>query len=214
MNNQTFGVIGLGNFGYYIARDLILDGRKVIIADKNDEAFKELKDLNENSFIIDSTDKNALKEAGFGEVDTVIVSIGENIESSILTFMALKELNVKTIIAKAINQTHGKILSKLGVSKVIYPERDTANKLIKELLVSQDFEMVYVTNSLKVAKILVGDVLSGLSVDEVSKRSNTMVTAIKHSNSWVINPPLDMVCYQGDVLVVFGKSEFIESFVH
>ena len=80
---------------------------------------------------MDSTDKNALKEAGFGDTDVVIVSIGENIESSTLTFMALKELNIKTIIANAINQTHGKILSKLGANKVIYPERDTANKLIK-----------------------------------------------------------------------------------
>ena len=169
MNNQTFGVIGLGNFGYYIARDLILDGRKVIIDDKNEEAFKELKDLNENSFILDSTDKNALKEAGFGDTDVVIVSIGENIESSTLTFMALKEFNIKTIIAKAINQTHGKILSKLGVNKVIYPERDTANKLIKELLVHQEFEIIHVTNSLKVARILVSDILSGLSVKEVAK---------------------------------------------
>lgn len=214
MNNQTFGVIGLGNFGYYIARDLILDGRKVIIDDKNEEAFKELKDLNENSFILDSTDKNALKEAGFGDTDVVIVSIGENIESSTLTFMALKELNIKTIITKAINQTHGKILSKLGVNKVIYPERDTANKLIKELLVHQEFEIIHVTNSLKVARILVSDILSGLSVEEVAKRSNTMVTAIKHSDSWIINPPLDMMCYQGDMLIVFGKSEFVESFVH
>lgn len=214
MNNQTFVVIGLGNFGYYIARDLILDGRKVIIDDKNEEAFKELKDLNENSFILDSTDKNALKEAGFGDTDVVIVSIGENIESSTLTFMALKELNIKTIIAKAINQTHGKILSKLGVNKVIYPERDTANKLIKELLVHQEFEIIHVTNSLKVARILVSDILSGLSVEEVAKRSNTMVTAIKHSDSWIINPPLDMMCYQGDMLIVFGKSEFVESFVH
>ena len=169
MNNQTFGVIGLGNFGYYIARDLILDGRKVIIDDKNEEAFKELKDLNENSFILDSTDKNALKEAGFGDTDVVIVSIGENIGSITLTFMALKELNIKTIIAKAINQTHGKILSKLGVNKVIYLERDTANKLIKELLVHQEFEIIHVTNSLKVARILVSDILSGLSVKEVAK---------------------------------------------
>ncbi len=78
----------------------------------------------------------------------------------------------------------------------------------------QEFEIIHVTNSLKVARILVSDILSGLSVKEVAKRSNTMVTAIKHSDSWIINPPLDMMCYQGDMLIVFGKSEFVESFVH
>ena len=78
----------------------------------------------------------------------------------------------------------------------------------------QEFEIIHVTNSLKVARILVSDILSGLSVKEVVKRSNTMVTAIKHSDSWIINPPLDMMCYQGDMLIVFGKSEFVESFVH
>ncbi|WP_320415074.1 NAD-binding protein [Helicobacter ibis] len=85
---------------------------------------KDLADKTDMVFILNSTDVNALKEAGFSNLDFVIVSIGENIESSILTLMTLKKIGVKNIIAKAITTVHGSILSKLGASKVIYPERE------------------------------------------------------------------------------------------
>ncbi|RDU65143.1 TrkA family potassium uptake protein [Helicobacter sp. MIT 14-3879] len=214
MKKHTFGVIGLGNFGYYVAHDLILEGKNVIIADKNEEAFKELKNLNENSFILDSTDKNALQEAGFCDIDIVIVSIGENIESSILTLMALKELNIKTIIAKAINKTHGKILSKLGVNKIIYPERDMAKKLINEIIKYHEFEVIDIEDSLKVAKVLASEFLSGSSIEKIIKESNTKVLAIKHNGNWIENPPLNTTCYQGDTLIIFGKNELIDKFAH
>ena len=130
-NRLTYGVIGLGKFGFHVAKGLIEQGQSVIVADQGEAQVKEFADLTSMAYILDSTDKSALEEAGFVRLDYVIVSIGEDIESSILTVMALKELEIKQIIAKAITPVHGKILAKLGANKIIYPERESAAALIK-----------------------------------------------------------------------------------
>ena len=111
---ETFAVIGLGKFGFHVAKGLAQQGLNVIAADLNEDHVREVNEYVQDAVILDSTDMRALREAGIGNVDVAIVSIGENIEASILTVMALKELGVETVIAKAITTVHGQILSKLG----------------------------------------------------------------------------------------------------
>ena len=113
MKNTTYGIIGLGKFGSVLATELINGGETVVIADIDEENLKTLQDKASYSYILDSSNQTALKEAGFQNIDVVIVSIGENIEKSILTLMALKDIGVETVITKAISQVHGQILSKL-----------------------------------------------------------------------------------------------------
>ena len=106
---KTVAVIGLGKFGFYIAKSLSRLNVKVIAADNDEKKVQEISEYVDDAYIIDSTSKVALEEIGIYNLSTVIVSIGENIEASILTVMALKDLNNKTVIAKAINSTHGEI---------------------------------------------------------------------------------------------------------
>ena len=106
---KTIAVIGLGRFGFYIAKSLSRLGVKVIAVDNDEKRVQEISEYVDNAYIVDSINKQALEEIGVYNLETVIVSIGENIEASILTVMALKDLNNKTIIAKAINSTHGEI---------------------------------------------------------------------------------------------------------
>ena len=140
MKNLTYGVIGLGKFGSVVAEELLAAGHTVVIADKDEEALKNIQNSVNYAYILDSTNVAALKEAGFHDLGVVIVSIGENVEKSILTLMALKDIGVSNIIAKATSNIHGQILSKLGATKVIYPEKESAKRLVKEFLVqSMDF---------------------------------------------------------------------------
>ncbi|MBD3829231.1 MAG: NAD-binding protein, partial [Arcobacter sp.] len=120
---KTIAVIGLGKFGFYIAKSLSRLDTRVIAVDNDEKKVQEISEFVDDAFVIDSTNKQALEEVGIYNLETVIVSIGENIEASILTVMALKDLNNKNIIAKAITSTHGEILSKIGAFKVIYPEK-------------------------------------------------------------------------------------------
>ena len=125
---MTYVVIGLGKFGFHVAKGLAQQGESVIAIDNDEEKIRDINEFVQDAIVLDSTDIRALREAGIGDAEIAIVSIGEHIEASILTVMALKELGIETVIAKAITQVHGQILSKLGAAKVIYPEMESAKK--------------------------------------------------------------------------------------
>ena len=131
---KPIAVIGLGKFGFYVAKSLSKLNIEVIAVDSDEHKVQEISQFIDNAFVLNSTSKVALEEVGIYNLDTVIVSIGENIESSILTVMALKDLNNKNVIAKAINPTHGEILSKIGAFKVMYPEEIWQLDLLRHYL--------------------------------------------------------------------------------
>ena len=217
---QTFGVIGLGKFGYYVAVGLLDQGKKVIVADKNDARVREFSKKTDYAYILDSTNVESLKEAGFSNLDFVIVSIGEDIESSILTLMALKEIGVKNIITKAVTQIHGKILSKLGTSKVIHPERDAATLLLKSFIAHPEFEEINVSNMLKVMKVQVTKFHAGKSAKEileslVSKKEDLdliKIIAIKYKieDDWQFQVEENQTLFEGAKIMFFGKSTQID----
>ncbi|CAG9959799.1 TrkA family potassium uptake protein [Campylobacter lari] len=206
MKKETYGVIGLGRFGSVLAKELIDQGKRVIVSDINEEAVKELQDHADFAYILDSTHTIALKEAGYANADVVILSIGENLESSILTFMALKEIGVKNIIAKANSSTHGQILSKLGVNKVIYPEKESAKRLAKILITNPNFEIIDLSaNTIKVAKLLIDENLAGKTLQSISQ--NLKVIAHKQHDTWSIMPNLETTAYLNDILMLLGTQE-------
>lgn len=164
---KSIAVIGLGKFGFYIAKSLAKLNIRVIAVDSDEDKVQEISQYVENAFILNSTNKIALEEVGIYNLDTVIVSIGENIEASILTVMALKDLNNKNIIAKAINPTHGEILSKIGAFKVMYPEEISGKILVKQLLENIRIEELSICNNLKILKVLIDDSFIGKTIEQM-----------------------------------------------
>lgn len=164
---KSIAVIGLGKFGFYIAKNLSKLNIRVIAVDSDEDKVQEISQYVENAFILNSTNKIALEEVGIYNLDTVIVSIGENIEASILTVMALKDLNNKNIIAKAINPTHGEILSKIGAFKVMYPEEISGKILVKQLLDNIRIEEINICNNLKILKVLIDNSFIGKTIEQM-----------------------------------------------
>lgn len=216
MKSKSYAVIGLGKFGFYVAKGLIEQGANVIAIDHSMERVKEVKELTDSVYVLDSTDAHALKEAGITGFDVVIVSIGENIEASILTVMALKDLGNKIVIAKAVTPIHGEILAKIGAFKVIYPERESAKKLVRDFIANPTFEVVDVTNTIKVGKVLASGSLVGKSLREieVEQERNIRIMACKHQGRWEKNPTSDYVVSQGDMLILLGELKHIEGFYY
>ncbi|WP_096019830.1 potassium channel family protein [Campylobacter lanienae] len=214
MKNISYGVIGLGKFGSVVADELIASGHAVIIADKDEEALKSISNSPKCAYILDYTNTLALKEAGFNDVEIVIVSIGDNVEKSILTLMALKDIGVKTIVAKATSNIHGQILSKLGASKVIYPEKESAKRLVKDFFnKKRNFEIFDLSvNTIRAVKITIDDDLAGNSLKHISK--NMRVIAYKKSNSnWEIMPNLQTtIVYSGDIIMLLGTAKELSEF--
>jgi len=210
---SSYVVIGVGRFGFHIAQGLAKEGVNVTAVDNNPEQIREIGEYVQDAIILDSTDMHALKEAGIGNMDVAVVSIGEDIESSLLTVMALKELGVETVIAKAITEIHGKILSKLNVTKVVYPEKESALRLVKGVVQNLNYETINLSITMKIAKILVPPFLLGVSILSPMFKEELGVNPIayKHKGAWYTSFEKDNVLEKGDILVVLGDTSHINA---
>ena len=209
---KPVAVIGLGKFGFYIAKSLSKLDIPVIAVDSDEKKVQEISQYIDNAFVLNSTSKIALEEVGIYNLDTIIVSIGENIESSILTVMALKDLNNKNIIAKAINPTHGEILSKIGAFKVIYPEEIAGKILLKQLINNIKIEETEINNTLKFVKVIADELLIGESIFYIeSLNKNVKIISINNETYWDESFDLKYKIQKNDLVVFFGNSKEIDA---
>ena len=209
---KTYAVIGLGKFGFHIAKGLAEQGMDIIAIDNDPHKIQVISEYIEDAIILDSTDIKALQEAGVVGLDTVIISIGENIEASILTLMALKELENKTIIAKAITLTHGEILARLGAFKVIYPERESAKKLVENLVGNVVIDQVDFSSTIKIAKFSVTQSLIGKQVKDIEAmfENEIHLIACKTRDNLTFDVEKTYKIRENDMLAFIGKKAFIE----
>lgn len=217
---KQFAVIGLGRFGSSVAIALAESGSEVIAIDKDDEKVKNISDLVTYALVLDAIDEKALRSAGVQNVDVAIVSIGENIEANILVVMLLKELKIKTIIAKAVTSLHGKVLEHLAVDKIIFPERDMAIRVAHGLVRPGIVDLLELSPEYSIIEMPAPAVFVGKSLLENQMRLKYGVNliAIKRIKSdkgvqqetWNVNPlPTDII-NEGDLLVTIGLNKDLE----
>jgi len=151
---KQFAVIGIGRFGSSVAKTLCGLGHEVLAVDRNQDRIQEIADYVTHAVQADATDEEALKSLGIRNFDAVVVSIGDDIQSSIMIALLCKEMGVKFVVGKAQNDLHAKVLYKIGVDKVIFPERDMGMKIAHHLAstniidyieLASDYSLVEVT---------------------------------------------------------------------
>jgi trk system potassium uptake protein TrkA len=218
---KQFAVIGLGRFGSEVARTLSKKGLEVIAIDRDETRVKDVSDFVTVAVQLDAADERALREAGVQNVDVAVVSIGENIEASILVVMTLKDLGIKNIVAKAASALHGRILQQLGIRKVVHPERDMAQKVAYSLMRVDVLEMIELSPEYSIMEFEAPDFVQNVSIAEVNIRAKHGITIIaikrqgeegQDKETWNINPHPSDVIKKGDALVVLGSNADIEKF--
>jgi trk/ktr system potassium uptake protein len=130
---KQFAIIGLGNFGYYLATHLYEKGNDVLAIDKNQNLVQKIKDNVTQAVIADSTDLQTIKSLSIQEMDAAVVCIGNDLSASIHTTLNLKDVGVRKVYAKAISEPHGRILRKVGAQEILFPEKDLAITLAERL---------------------------------------------------------------------------------
>lgn len=225
---RQFAVIGLGRFGYSVAETLLKNGCEVLAIDLDEAKVQSISDQATFAVQCDATDERALKAVSAQNVDVAVVSIGENIEASILIVQTLKEMGIKSIIAKAVTNTHGQILTNLGVNEVIYPERDAAVRLVHRLVSPNVLEYLQLAPGYSIEEVTVPERLAGLRLGEALMREQHKLNVIgikkqvtrmvkgRMVKDEVFNftPSLEEPIEKGDVLVVIGKEEDLERLSH
>ena len=212
-NKKTsYGIIGLGRFGYALATELIASNADIIVLDKDEEKVRSMREHTENAFVVSSLDKKTLLETGIQNCDTVIVCISEKMDVSILTTLHLKSMGVPTVIAKASSQEHGEVLEKLG-AEVVYPERDMAIRIAHRLENAKTLDFVQLSERVNISKFILPDSLAGKSVSEVNFRGKFGVNIIAIENDGTVAETItpDYVFKNVDILFVAGSKDGINN---
>jgi len=214
---KQYAIIGLGRFGFNMAKTLAESKCEVIAIDKDEERVRKASEYVTLAVQLEAMDEKALRSVGVQNVDVAIVSIGENIEASILVVMILKQLGIKYIVAKAVTSLHGTVLKNLNVDRIVYPERDMAIRVAHSLIKPTVVEQLELSDEYSIIEIPTPKVFVGKMLEETRLRADYGVTliAIKDTDKdgrekWNVNPlPTDMI-REGDLLVIIGLNTDLE----
>ncbi len=207
-------VIGLGIFGFNIAKDLYENGIEVIAIDKNKDLIQKIKDFSTKAILADGTDKEVMESIGIQEDDVVIISFGEDLAASTLITLHLKEMKVKNIIVKAPNEDHKHVLEKVGATEVIIPERAMADKVAKSLISPNVLDYIPLSEGYTISEIVLPPSFFGKTIGELHLRSkhHIEVIAVREvlPERLRMVPRADFVIKDSDILVVIGKEGDIQ----
>lgn len=206
---KQFAIIGLGRFGSSLAKTLYNMKHEVLAIDTSKEIVQSMMDEVTHCVEADATDVETLKALGIRNFDAVVVSIGHDMQASILVTVLLKELNVSYVVAKANNELHGKVLEKVGADKVVYPERDMGARLAHNLVASNIMDFIDISSEYSIMEIIAGDYLSGKTLGELDLRARfeISVMAIKKGEDINVAPGASDQVERGDILIALGKQE-------
>ena len=216
MSKRLYAVIGLGRFGSAVASTLVSLGQDVIGLDDNEDRVREMGELTTNALQIDATDIRALRQAGVNEADVAVISIGENIEASLLVVMQVKDLGVPHIIAKAVTPLHGRILEKLGVTRVIFPEREMAERTARSLVIPNALDYITLSTEFSIVEVTVPDAIRGPDAPQHRAARQVRPDAGGHQAAGRLarrrrwsRPPADEVLLEGDIVALLGSNEML-----
>ncbi len=216
---KQFVVIGLGRFGSSIAKSLSEKKFDVLAIDEDENRVKQMEGTVSQAVVMDATDEKALKELGVADFDTAIVSMGETVEDSIMITLSLKEMGLRQVIVKAKSELHAKILKRVGADRIVFPEREMAERLADSLASPKIFDFIELSETHGIIEIVspkkfIGKTLSGLKLREKYKAS---VIAIKRKVPFsqpdgstdfkeevIIGPGGENEVISGDVLILLG----------
>ena len=210
---KSYIIIGLGRFGQTLARQLCALGAEVLALDKRSDLVQQVAEDVTHAVVGDGQDKEVLRALGVRNFDCGIIAIGSNLAASVLTAMNLKELGVPYIICKAHDETHRKVLEKLGVDRVIIPEQENAQRLARSLNSHNVLEYIELSEDYGILEIPAPKGWIGKTIKELNVRAKLGVNiiAVENDKETNVSPSADYQIVPGDVMVVLGDNYALEA---
>ncbi|AWB45850.1 potassium uptake system protein [Paenibacillus sp. CAA11] len=214
MKKQQFAVIGLGRFGSSLALELMDLGYEVLGVDRNEEVVNQMSNYLTYTVTADATDEEMLRSLGIRNFDCGIVAIGDDIQPSILATILLKELGIKTVVAKAISVLHGRALEKLGVDRIVYPERDMGIRVAHQLITPNLLDYIELSKDYSIVEMTVPAGLHGKILGDLNSRARfgCSVVALHKPSGCIVAPTAMDQLNENDIMVIIGSNDNIEQF--
>jgi len=211
---KQFAVIGLGNFGYYLATQLYKKGYEVLAIDKKPNLVQEIKDKVSQAIVADATERETLEAIGLEQMDAAVVCIGSVLSNSILVTLNLKDIGVKRVLAKALSEAHGRILYKIGASEVFFPEKDLALSLAERIHNPNMIDYLPFLEGYSIIELSPPQDFIGKSLQELDliNRLGIQIIAVKEviKDQLVFIPTAKFVLKDSDILIMLGRNESLD----
>jgi trk system potassium uptake protein TrkA len=207
---KQFLVIGAGRFGTSVARTLYELGHDVMIVDSDDALVQQISDSVTHAVQADASSEPALRALGIKDFDGVIVAIGHDVQTSIMACILLIEMGARYIVAKAQTELHGKVLRKIGVNRVVFPERDMGQKLAHNLISKNIIDLIELSSDYSVVEVSTPEKMAGKTMQELNLRAKygINVIAIRGENGQTnIAPGADDRLNPKDIIVAIGANK-------
>ena len=208
---KQFLVAGLGLFGTSVALTLQQMGYEVYALDSEEGLVQDLSTQLNYVVCGDASDRKTLQSLPLEDIDVAVVAIG-NVERNMMCTMLLKELGVKQVVAKAINNLHGAMLNKIGADKVVYAERDMGERVAHNLISAGVMDYIELSGEISIMSLSIPTEFVGKNLIEsdLRRRYDVNVVAIKRDGRTMVNPKAQEVFQPGDEIIVLGTHEGVK----
>lgn len=209
---QQVLVVGLGRFGSAVARELHALGHEVMAVDMSERIVNDIAPEVTHAIQVDASDEHALRAAGAGDFDHAIVSISGHMEASIFAVMALKNLGVRNVVAKAANPLHASILERIGADRVVQPEREMGIRVAHTFGIPSVLDYIDVAPRFGIAKVSPPRSFVGRTLEDLALPSSMKLTpiALCRGDRVIVNPHPSETVQEADQLILVGLDEQLE----
>ena len=209
---KSYVVVGLGRFGSEVARQLYAQGCDVLAMDLRNDLVQEIANEVTHAVVGDGQDKEVLKALGVRDFDCAVIAIGDNLAASVLATMNMKELGVPYVVCKAHDDTHRRVLQKLGADRVVIPEQENAARLARSLSSPNVLDYIELSDDYGIVEVPAPATWQSKTLKELNVRAKLGVNiiAIRRAGKINVSPTADFAFQSGDVVVVLGDSAALE----
>lgn len=211
---KQYVVFGADRFGASVAVTLEKNGCQVLVIDNNPERVKDIADLVSCAMVADVTDPDEVAELGLKNMDGAVVAIANHMEASIVATLTCRDYGIKEIIARGKNEVHGRILGKIGVSRVVYPEKEMGVRIGHFLTVHDFTDWINLSSDYSLVEFKIPQDWYGKTLGELNLRSRYgfNVVGIRRGNLMDMEFKPDLVANRSMTLYVIGKNTDLEKF--
>lgn len=210
---KSYVVVGLGRFGSEVARQLYRCGCEVLAVDLKSELVQQISQDVTHAAVGDSRDKEVLRMLGAGDFDCAVIAIGEDLATSVLVTMNMKELGVPYLVCKAHDDIHRRVLEKLGADRVVIPEQENAARLAKSLSSPNLLDYIELSDDYSIVELPAPQSWIGKTLKELNVRAKLGVNilAVRRNGKMDVSPAADFSFESGDIVVVLGDTKALNT---
>ncbi len=210
--NKTYAVFGLGRYGRAVAEELVKNGADVIAVDNNEELVNDAAQIIPVCKCADVTDPEVIDKLDIADVDVVIIAMANSLEATVMAITLCKEAGVETVIAKCVEEMHGKIFHRVGADRVVFPEKEAGTRLGKNLLSSGFVDIVELSKDVSMVEFDVKPQWIGKNLVQLDlrKKYSINVVAILKGEEVVTSIDPEMPLEQNMKLIVIADTNKLE----